>query len=72
MFCVLKVLEDYFGIFYVYKKLDLVVVLEFLFGVMENVGLVIYCEDILLVDLVIVMCSKKECNVLIIVYELVY
>ena len=47
---ILNALEDYFGSPYVYQKLDSVAVPEFPFGAMENVGLVTYREDLLLVD----------------------
>lgn len=69
---VLKALEDYFGIPYVYKKLDSVAVPEFPFGAMENAGLVTYREDILLVDLATATRSKKERNVSIIAHELAH
>ena len=44
------VLEDYFGIPYPYRKLDLVAVPDFAAGAMENVGLITFREWILLVD----------------------
>ncbi|MGO3301297.1 MAG: M1 family metallopeptidase, partial [Pseudoalteromonas sp.] len=69
---VLSALEDYFGIPYVYKKLDSVAVPEFPFGAMENAGLVTYREDILLVDLATATRSKKERNISIIAHELAH
>ena len=47
---ILKALERYFGRPYPYAKLDFLAVPEFPFGAMENVGLVIYRDDILLLD----------------------
>lgn len=69
---VLAALEDYFGIPYVYKKLDSVAVPEFPFGAMENSGLVTYREDILLIDLEAATRSKKQRNVSIIAHELAH
>ena len=69
---VLGALEAYFGIPYVYKKLDSVAVPEFPFGAMENSGLVTYREDILLVDLAAATRSKKQRNVSIIAHELAH
>ena len=46
---ILKVLEDYFGIDYPYKKLDFVAVPDYAFGAMENAGLVTYRTELLLV-----------------------
>ena len=69
---VLAALENYFGIPYVYKKLDSVAVPEFPFGAMENAGLVTYREDILLLDLATATRSKKQRNVSIIAHELAH
>ncbi|MBQ4845356.1 M1 family metallopeptidase [Pseudoalteromonas sp. MMG005] len=69
---VLKVLEDYFGIPYVYKKLDSVAVPEFPFGAMENSGLVTYREDILLVDPNNATSRQKQTNVSVIAHELAH
>ena len=69
---VLAALEAYFGIPYIYKKLDSVAVPEFPFGAMENSGLVTYREDILLVDLAAATRSKKQRNVSIIAHELAH
>ncbi len=44
------VLEDYFGIPYPYRKLDLVAVPDFAAGAMENVGLITFREWLLLID----------------------
>ncbi|WP_372761302.1 M1 family metallopeptidase [Pseudoalteromonas sp.] len=69
---VLAALEAYFGMPYVYKKLDSVAVPEFPFGAMENSGLVTYREDILLLDLAAATRSKKQRNVSIIAHELAH
>jgi alanyl aminopeptidase len=69
---VLAALEGYFGIPYVYKKLDSVAVPEFPFGAMENAGLVTYREDILLLDLATATRNKKQRNVSIIAHELAH
>jgi alanyl aminopeptidase len=45
-----EVLEDYFGIPYPYRKLDLVAVPDFSAGAMENVGLITFREWLLLID----------------------
>ena len=45
-----KVLEDYFGIPYPYRKLDLVAVPDFSAGAMENAGLITFREWLLLID----------------------
>ncbi|MFH1569942.1 MAG: M1 family aminopeptidase [Gemmatimonadota bacterium] len=46
---ILAALEAYFGSPYPYRKLDLIAVPEFAPGAMENVGLVTFREDLLLV-----------------------
>ncbi|MDF1561871.1 MAG: M1 family metallopeptidase [Deltaproteobacteria bacterium] len=43
-------LEAYFGIAYPYAKLDLAALLEFAAGAMENAGLIVYREELLLSD----------------------
>ncbi len=43
-------LETYFGIPYPYAKLDLVAVPEYVFGAMENAGLITFVDSLLLVD----------------------
>src|SRR5688500_11874043 len=47
---ILARLENYFGLPYPYSKLDQVAVPEFLFGGMENAGLITYRANILLAD----------------------
>jgi len=47
---ILYSLEEYFGIPYPYEKLDIVAVPDFAFGAMENAGLIIYREQLLLFD----------------------
>lgn len=68
---ILVLLEDFFGIKYFYKKMDFVVVFNFIYGVMENVGLIIYCDSLLLLEDNL---SVIECLWLlnVIVYEFVY
>ncbi|MGB8329267.1 MAG: M1 family metallopeptidase [Polyangiales bacterium] len=44
------VLEEYFGIAYPYRKLDLVAVPDFAAGAMENAGLITFREWLLLID----------------------
>ena len=43
-------LEDYFRVPYPYEKLDIVAVPDFAFGAMENAGLIIYREQLLLFE----------------------
>ncbi|UCF46497.1 MAG: M1 family metallopeptidase, partial [Myxococcales bacterium] len=45
-----EALEDYFGIPYPYRKLDLVAVPDLASGAMENVGLITFREWLLLID----------------------
>lgn len=45
-----ETLEEYFGIPYSYRKLDLVAVPDFAAGAMENVGLITFREWLLLLD----------------------
>ena len=47
---ILSRLEEYFGIPYPYAKLDQIGVPEFVYGAMENAGLVTYTDRILLLD----------------------
>jgi alanyl aminopeptidase len=47
---ILHALEDYFGRPYPYAKLDLIAVPEFWPGAMENIGLVTFADNILLLD----------------------
>ena len=46
---IVAALENYFDIKYPYRKLDFLAVPEFSFGAMENVGLITYRTDLLLV-----------------------
>ena len=43
-------LEEYFRVPYPYEKLDIVAVPDFAFGAMENAGLIVYREQLLLFD----------------------
>ena len=56
---ILNSLEDYFQIPYPYAKLDIVAVPDFNFGAMENVGLIIYREQLLLFDETISLDQKR-------------
>ncbi len=47
---ILAHLESYFGVPYPYAKLDQIAVPEYVFGAMENAGLVTYKDSILLMD----------------------
>jgi alanyl aminopeptidase len=47
---ILNTLEEYFGIAYPYDKLDIVAAPDFAAGAMENAGLIIYRESLLLLD----------------------
>ncbi|WP_440056626.1 M1 family metallopeptidase (plasmid) [Pseudoalteromonas sp. T1lg65] len=69
---ILKALEDYFDLPYVYSKLDQVAVPEFPFGAMENAGLVTYREDILLIDPEASSRNKKVYHVNVIAHELAH
>lgn len=46
----LSALEGYFGTEYPYEKLDLIAAPEYAFGAMENPGLIVYRESLLLLD----------------------
>lgn len=68
---IIYVLEDYYGFGYLWDKFDLLVVLDFFVGVMENLGLVIFCDWLLLFDLDFLV--QYVCGLFnVIVYELVY
>ncbi|MDP5213333.1 M1 family metallopeptidase [Pseudoalteromonas tunicata] len=69
---ILNALEQYFGIPYVYSKLDSVAVPEFPFGAMENAGLVTYREDILLIDEAHANQNAKQSSVSVIAHELAH
>jgi len=47
---ILITLENYFGVPYPYKKLDLIAAPDFRAGAMENAGAIVYRESILLLD----------------------
>lgn len=47
---ILTAIEEYFDIPFPYKKLDLVAAPDYAFGAMENVGLIVYREFLLLLD----------------------
>jgi len=47
---ILESLEEYFRVPYPYEKLDIVAVPDFAFGAMENAGLIIYREQLLLLE----------------------
>lgn len=47
---ILSALEGYFGTEYPYEKLDLIAAPEYAFGAMENPGLIVYRESLLLLD----------------------
>ena len=68
----LDALEDYFGIPYVYQKLDQVAVSEFPFGAMENAGMITYRADALLIDEIRVTTSKKLGTTGVIAHELAH
>jgi aminopeptidase N len=46
---IVKVLEDYMGLGYPYRKLDFIAVPEFAFGAMENPGLMTFRTDLLMI-----------------------
>ena len=46
----LSALEGYFGLEYPYEKLDLIAAPDYAFGAMENPGLIVYREYLLLLD----------------------
>jgi alanyl aminopeptidase len=46
----LSALEEYFGIPYPYAKLDQIAVPEYVYGAMENAGLITYTDRLLLMD----------------------
>ncbi len=56
---ILNSLEEYFQMPYPYAKLDIVAVPDFNFGAMENVGLIIYREQLLLFDDTISLDQKR-------------
>jgi alanyl aminopeptidase len=47
---ILSRLEEYFGIPYTYDKLDQIAVPEYVYGAMENAGLITYTDRLLLMD----------------------
>lgn len=47
---ILEAIEEYFGIPYPYKKLDLIAAPDYVFGAMENPGAIVYREYLMLLD----------------------
>lgn len=69
---ILAALEAYFGRPYPYAKLDSVAVPEFPFGAMENVGLITYREDLLLIDPENASLEQKRSSLSVIAHEIAH
>lgn len=69
---ILRALEQYFGIPYVYAKLDQIAISEFPYGAMENAGLVTYREDILLVNEKTASQDSKALTLMVVSHELAH
>ena len=69
---ILAALEAYFGRPYPYTKLDSVAVPEFSFGAMENVGLITYREELLLLDADHASLEQKRSSLTIMAHEIAH
>lgn len=69
---ILDALEAYFGRPYPYAKLDSVALPEFPFGAMENVGLITYREDLLLIDAEHASLEQKRSSLSVIAHEIAH
>ncbi len=69
---ILEALETYFGRAYPYAKLDSVALPEFPFGAMENVGLITYRDDLLLLDAEHASLEQKRSSLRVIAHEIAH
>jgi cytosol alanyl aminopeptidase len=69
---ILAALETWFGRPYPYAKLDSVAVPEFSFGAMENVGLITYREELLLLDAEHASLEQKRSSLTVIAHEIAH
>ena len=69
---ILEALEKYFGRPYPYAKLDSVAVPEFSFGAMENVGLITYREELLLLDPKHASLEQKRSSLTVMAHEIAH
>jgi len=69
---ILAALEAYFGRPYPYAKLDSVAVPEFSFGAMENVGLITYREELLLLDAEHASLEQKRSSLTVMAHEMAH